>query len=128
MQEQQPMATQVGKAVHPQLAAVQEQRGTTMPWSTGLGLRAMWSEGQGAASGSGTSASGSALALLLHPVATMAQPGAGGPTADPWTSQSCAWPWPVEFHEMIEDISKAHNFFHANEHDVAAAQQHKAEC
>ena len=125
------MATQVEKAVQPQLAAVQEQRGTTMPWSTGRGLRAMWSEGQDAATGSATSASGNALAYKGTAASSSGSVGAAsgrGPTADPWTSQSCAWPWPVEFHEMIEDIAKAHKFFHASEHDVAAAQQHKAEC
>ena len=62
MKGQQPMSTQVEKALPLQQAVVQEQFGSTMPLPTGLGAQAVWPPGQGAASGNAGVASCSAAA------------------------------------------------------------------
>ena len=115
-----PMPCAVQQAVPMQQGAVQQQPGPIMPLPTVVAAQAVWPRGKGAATGTATT-SGSAHAYS-------GSAGAGSGSAVPRTPEVCSWEWPENFHEMIEDISKAHKFFHANEHDVAAAQQHKAEC
>ena len=131
------MATQVEKAVPLQQAVVQEQLGSTMPLPNGLGFQAMCSEGEGAASGSGAAAKGSAAAYSGKAGAASGNAGAAsgsagagsgrGPTAAPWTSQGCIWRWPVELHELKEDMAKAQEFFNASVHNVAVTGRRKAD-
>ena len=81
-------------AVPLQQAGVQEELGSTMPLATGLGLQAMWPEGDGADSGnagvascSAAAYSGSAAAASGTAAVASDSAGAGsgmGPTADPW--------------------------------------------
>ena len=68
------------------------------------------------------------VAVLLRPAAMLLQAVAGGGTAAPRSPQRGIWRWPVEFHEMKEEMAKALEFFHASVHHVAVTEQHKADC
>ena len=118
MQEHQPMAMQVEKAVPLQQAAVQHQPGSTMPLPTGLGLQAMWAEGQGGASGSATAISGNDRAYSGSAAAASGI----GPTADP-----CQWP-EKKANELKGEMAQAPKFFNVSIQNLGITVEHKADC
>jgi hypothetical protein len=133
LKEQQPMATQVDKAVVLERVPLQEQVLPTMPL---LGrLEAMWSEGQDAGSASAAAASGSGAAYSASASAAGASGGAasarapassgGGPTAPLWSPQRWPWEWSEELSELKRDVLVANDTVHssANKWEIIEEQQ-----
>ena len=119
MKEQQPMSTQVEKA---------------LPLPTRLGLQSVWSAGSGsaaAASGSGAAYSGSAAAASASASAASGIVGAGSgvrPIAAPWNPQICPWQWPDEFKTMKSEMVKTLVCLKASVKGAALPEQHKDDC
>ena len=121
------------QAVPMQQAAVQHQLGLTMPLPIGLGLQAMWSRGQGAASGNVGVASCSATVASGGAGATSGSAGAasgkGWLTAHSWPSPSWKRHCPEkEGIELKEDMVKAQESVNASMLGLNTKVPHMADC
>ena len=133
---QQPVAMHtygMQHAVPMQQAAVQQHLGLTIPLPIGLGLQAMWSQGQGAASGNVGVASCNATVASDSAGAASGRAGAasgrGWLTAHSWPSPSWKRHCPEkEGIELKEDIVKAQEDVNAGILGLNNKVQHKADC
>ena len=121
LKEQQPMATQVDKAVVLEQVPLQEQALPTIPL---LGrLEAMCSEGQDAGSASAAAASGSGAAYSASAAAAGASGGAasaraaassgGWPTVPLLSPEGCPWKWAEELNALKRDALVANDAVHS---------------
>ena len=126
---QVPMQYAMHQAVPLKQAGVQEHLGSAMPLATGLGVQAMWSEDQGAASGNavvarcgGAGGRGSAASASCSAAATSGSAGAAsviGPTADP-----CQWP-EEEANELKGGMAQAQKLFNVSIQNLGTTVDHK---
>ena len=136
LKEQQPMATQVDKAVVLEQVPLQEQVLPTIPL---LGrLEAMCSEGQDAGSASAAAASGSGAAYSASAAAAGASGGAAsegaaassgtGPTAALWNPQRCPWEWFEELNVLTMDVLVANDAVDSSAHKWEITEEQQGHC
>ena len=142
-QQQQPMPLEEGalqmamqcalqQAVPLQQVGEEEELGSTSPLATGLGLQAMWPEGDGADSGnagvascSAAAYSGSAAAASGTAAVASDSAGAGsgmGPTADPWQCPE------KKANVLKGEMAKAQEFFKGYIQTLDITVEHQADC
>ena len=129
---QVPMQYAMHQAVPLKQAGVQEHLGSTMPLATGLGVQAMWSEDQGAASGNAAVAScggagGSGSAASANCSAGAASGSAGAASGIVPSADACQWP-EKEANELKGAMVQAQKFFTDSIQYLGITVEHRADC